>query len=159
MHCDDTYKLNWNCHPVILLGTTDAAKAFYPYGLALCKLEKDENYAFVFSSVKKAVLEFHGADFKPKYLVADEAQAISNGLKKIKLQKKDVEAFKNARDIYIWKNFDVLVKQTISLYEIKVQQNAMEIVAMQLQLELQELHLPSHHWSVLKIEGLRLPDS
>ncbi|RNA14355.1 hypothetical protein BpHYR1_035966 [Brachionus plicatilis] len=43
-------------------------------------------------------------------------------------------------------------KQTISLFEIKVQLNAMEIVSMQLQLEQQELHLPTHHWSVLKIE-------
>ncbi|RNA21703.1 hypothetical protein BpHYR1_009555 [Brachionus plicatilis] len=37
-----------------------------------------------------------------------------------KLQKKDIEAFKDARDKYIWKNFDVLFKQTNSLYEIKI---------------------------------------
>ncbi|RNA14357.1 hypothetical protein BpHYR1_035968 [Brachionus plicatilis] len=79
VHCDATYKLNWNCYPVILLGTTDAAKTFYLYGTAFCKSEKDEGYAFAFNAVKKAVLEFHDADFKPKYLVADVAQAISNG--------------------------------------------------------------------------------
>ena len=35
----------------------------------------------------------------------------------------------------------------------------MEIVAMQLRLEQQELHLQARHWSVLKIEGWRLPYS
>ncbi|RNA02581.1 hypothetical protein BpHYR1_031807 [Brachionus plicatilis] len=42
-------------------------------------LTKDEDYAFAFNALKKAVLEFHGVDFKPKYLVADAAQATSNG--------------------------------------------------------------------------------
>jgi len=45
---DGTYKLTHNNYPLIIPGSTDLAKQFHPFGLALCMNEEKSDFAFVF---------------------------------------------------------------------------------------------------------------
>jgi hypothetical protein len=49
---DITYKLTWINYPVLMCGTTDENKSFESFGLMLSKHETQEEFAFMFQSVK-----------------------------------------------------------------------------------------------------------
>jgi hypothetical protein len=81
---DGTYKLMWNCYPALVAGTTDWTNSFHPYGLAVTLNEKEESYQFLFESLIKSYEYVFGKDddfieYKSTALVADNADAISNG--------------------------------------------------------------------------------
>ncbi len=80
IHADGTYKIIWQKHTLITAGTTDKSKAWHPFGLMPTKSEKSKDYKFFFSSVKKAVKQCMGIEYRPTILVADAAGAISRGL-------------------------------------------------------------------------------
>ena len=61
---DSTYKLNWQGFPVIMIGTTDKAKHYHPFGLALSTDETSEDYAFACNSLKPAVSKVGLSDSK-----------------------------------------------------------------------------------------------
>lgn len=71
---DATYKLNWHGYPFLLVGTSDANRVFHPFAVALTKGETQEDFAFIFQEIYKAVPEW-----KPSILLADGAEAITNG--------------------------------------------------------------------------------
>ena len=48
---DGTHKITYQGYPLILVGTTDLCKEFHPFGIMLTKLEKPEDYAFMFACV------------------------------------------------------------------------------------------------------------
>lgn len=75
---DATYKLNWHGFPLMVLGTVDRTKRFYPLVYACCSHERGIDYAFIFDSVKKAIKDQFNEDFEPNILVADGADAIRN---------------------------------------------------------------------------------
>ena len=50
-----TYKLIWQGFPVPIVGTTDKAKKFLPFWLAVCMKEESADFAFIFSSLRYAV--------------------------------------------------------------------------------------------------------
>ena len=79
MCADATYKLIWQGYPVLIVGTTDRVKAFHPFGLAICMNETEEDFRFIFSSVKKASADICNINYEPTKLIADGSPAITNG--------------------------------------------------------------------------------
>ena len=76
---DATYKLIWQGFPVLIVGTTDKDKKFHPFGTAVCTFEDENDFAFIFNSVKDLLKETLTIDYKPSILVADASSAITNG--------------------------------------------------------------------------------
>ena len=65
--------------PIFLTGTTDTHKKFHPLTLCICTQETGNDFEFVFKSLKDALLKLYQYDYKPTSLVADGADAITNG--------------------------------------------------------------------------------
>jgi hypothetical protein len=61
------------------VGTTDREKKFHPFGLGITDHECDEDFEFVFNTVRATVLEVANFVYKPTTLIADNAHAITNG--------------------------------------------------------------------------------
>ena len=78
VNIDATYKLVWNSFPCIIVGTTDKNCHFHPFGFALISNETSRDYQFVFES-----LRVFDSSYSPKYLIADCAQAITNGFENV----------------------------------------------------------------------------
>lgn len=76
---DATYKLTYGGFPVLTAGTTDKSKIFHPFGLTLCSTEQSVDFAFFFRSVRQTAFRFYSVQIKPTTLVADNADAITNG--------------------------------------------------------------------------------
>ena len=79
---DSTYKLNYQGFPVFLLGVNDMCRHFHATSLSIKSGETDEDYAFIFSSLKIITdkLFFNSiSTYFPSILVADSAEAITNG--------------------------------------------------------------------------------
>lgn len=55
LHVDSTYKTNWSNLPVIVIGTTDQAKRFYPLALGITTTESTQDYEYIFNSLKNVV--------------------------------------------------------------------------------------------------------
>lgn len=71
---DATYKLVWQGYPVLLVGTSDAAKKFHPYAAAVTKGETAQDFEFLFRALHEVNLEW-----APSILLADGSEAITNG--------------------------------------------------------------------------------
>jgi len=71
---DATYKLIWQGYPCIVVGVVDHNKSFHPIGFIVCDSEDYQNFEFVFSSIRN-----FDPNFKPRFLVADCADAITKG--------------------------------------------------------------------------------
>ena len=69
----------WQGYPVLIVGTTDRAKQFHPFGLSVCINETQEDFAFIFKSLKSAVLYINAFDYQPTILIADASPAITHG--------------------------------------------------------------------------------
>ena len=80
---DATYKLICENFPVLTAGTTDKAKHFHPFGLAITKNERDSDFSFLFKCIKETCLRVLNKEPKFEYLVADNAGAITNGTENI----------------------------------------------------------------------------
>ena len=69
----------WIGLPIFLTGTTDTRKKFHPYTLSICTRETGDDFEFVFKSLKDALLKLYQYNYKPTSLIADGADAITNG--------------------------------------------------------------------------------
>lgn len=77
---DATYKLTWQGFPLIVAGTVDKCKQFHPIAVCLSKKEDAHDYAFVFNAIRQAYKHHNPLyEYKPTQLLADAAQAITNG--------------------------------------------------------------------------------
>ena len=74
VNIDATYKLNSQGYPVLVVGTTDRAKHFHPFAVALARNETGRSFAFLFKALREAC-----QNWKPDVLIADSAVAITNG--------------------------------------------------------------------------------
>jgi hypothetical protein len=63
----------------LTVGTTDRAKHFHPFGLALCSHQDTDDFHFLFKSIKDAALLVHAIDYNCDILIADNAKEITNG--------------------------------------------------------------------------------
>lgn len=80
VHADGTYKLDWNKHPVLIVGTSDFDRKFHPFGIAVTTRETHFDYKFLFGCLDKGVDKL-GLERPtcPLNLIADAAPAITNG--------------------------------------------------------------------------------
>lgn len=83
VNSDGTYKCIWQGYPVLLVGCTDMQKVFYPTGLGITTQECEDDFAFLFNSLKLGVEKVSEKEFLPKVLIADSAAAISNAFSQI----------------------------------------------------------------------------
>jgi hypothetical protein len=58
---------------------TDKTKSFHPFGLVVTREEKDVDFHFMFVAVKETVYSVTSQTYTPKILIADNAEAITNG--------------------------------------------------------------------------------
>ena len=80
---DATYKLTYGNFPALTGGTTDRAKKFHPFGLALCNSEKEIDFAFFFKSIKQVAEQVYNKTIDPRIIIADNAEAIANGFEQV----------------------------------------------------------------------------
>ena len=52
---------------------------FHPLAKSICSNETEEDFAFAFNSIKNDVKSIFNFDYKPNTLMADAAEAITNG--------------------------------------------------------------------------------
>ena len=71
---DTTHKLIWQGYPVLIIGVIDNNKSFHPIGLMVSNNEQNEDFEFVFSSIKS-----YEPDFKANFLVSDCADPVTDG--------------------------------------------------------------------------------
>ena len=54
LQTDGTYKLMWQGYPVLFIGTSDAQRSFFPFGMAVTSHERSADFQFIFESLQKA---------------------------------------------------------------------------------------------------------
>ena len=81
LQADATYKLLWLNYPVLIIGMSDREKVFHPLGLALCKQETGNDFTFIFKSLLIGITRCGFQVPKKVHLLADGADAITNGFK------------------------------------------------------------------------------
>ncbi|RMZ97753.1 hypothetical protein BpHYR1_006011, partial [Brachionus plicatilis] len=83
---DATYKLLYGGFPVLTGGTTDKSRKLHPFGLALCKTEQEDDFAFYFKALKENCKKHLDFTINQNILVADNADnqfSIENGFRQI----------------------------------------------------------------------------
>lgn len=83
VHIDATYKLVWQGFPIFIVGTTDIAKHFHPFGIAVCTNEQTNDFKFIFNGISKGLELVNQQKFDPKVLISDGSIAIRNAFKDI----------------------------------------------------------------------------
>ena len=61
------------------IGTTDMRKRFHPISMCICSHESAIDYEFIFASVRRVIAKLFDTDYRPAILMADGADAITNG--------------------------------------------------------------------------------
>ena len=80
---DTTWKLIQHGYPLLVVGTTDKAKVFHPFGIAMCANEKEEAYTFIFKALYDSIYDIYNYEYEPTTLIGDAADAITNGFKEV----------------------------------------------------------------------------
>ena len=63
----------------MLIGTTDKHRKFHPLSLSVCRNETFVEYGYVCRALTKSLSDIYGYHYKPSILIADGADAITNG--------------------------------------------------------------------------------
>lgn len=64
-----------------MVGTTDKKKSFHPFGIAICTNERNQDFEFIFKSIKTCAKQFDNFYYEPDTLIADAADATTIGFK------------------------------------------------------------------------------
>lgn len=83
LHCDVTYKLNWNGFPVLLIGTTDLYQKFHVFGISVCRHDTETDFVFLFAALKNGLKEKFNVKLEPKYLISDATKNIHNAFQSV----------------------------------------------------------------------------
>ncbi|CAF0869309.1 unnamed protein product [Brachionus calyciflorus] len=75
---DATYKVIFQGYPLIIAGTIDYHRHFKPILAAVTTREAEDDYTFVFDSIKKKI-----PNYNPTYLLADGADQITNSFQNV----------------------------------------------------------------------------
>lgn len=82
LQADATYKLTWLGFPVLIIGISDVNNVFHPFGLALTRDETADDFEFLFTSLIVGLKRCQLEPLNHVDLLADAADAITNGFKK-----------------------------------------------------------------------------
>lgn len=66
-----------------MIGTTDYNKEYHPFGILITKTETEDDFEFMFRSIKDLVKAIYRVEYKPTILLADAAPAITNGFERV----------------------------------------------------------------------------
>ncbi|CAF1550482.1 unnamed protein product, partial [Rotaria sordida] len=78
LQVDATFKLNWNELPVLVFGSSDGNRRFFPYGIAVIGTdEAASSYITLFQTVKECVFNVTGLQYNVQYLMADGGKGIT----------------------------------------------------------------------------------
>lgn len=80
---DATYKLVWQGFPFLVMGTVDRAKKFHPLCFSCTSHEQQDDFEFLFQTIKSATEKFGGYEFHPKLLISNASYAITNAFDEI----------------------------------------------------------------------------
>ena len=78
--------------PCLIAGTTDMDRHFHPFGFAVCSNEVEEDFRFIFESIKD-----HNHDNKNLILVSDSSDAIRNAFENVNESKNKVMCWAHVR--------------------------------------------------------------
>ena len=67
--------------PVFLIGTTDKHRKFHPFTVNICRNETHAEYEYICRALKKTLADLFNHEYRPDILIADGADAITNGFK------------------------------------------------------------------------------
>lgn len=73
LHADATYKLIWQGFLVLICGTTDMRRHFHPFGVGVCVNERQEDFTFIFNTIKQKALHIFNVQPDFKVLISDAA--------------------------------------------------------------------------------------
>jgi hypothetical protein len=77
---DATYKILIEGFIVLTLGTSDKNGRFHPFGYGISRGEAEDDFKFLFDSLQKGISIVEPTRiYNPTCLIADNAEAISNG--------------------------------------------------------------------------------
>ncbi len=79
---DTTHKVMWEGFPLFLNGTTDMCRSYQPQSISICTQETEKEFEFAFNAIKDSLLNIFDYNYRPTILVADGAEAITNGFMK-----------------------------------------------------------------------------
>jgi hypothetical protein len=74
---DSTHCMIWNGFPVFLTGTTDLSRQFHPFCLSVCTNEDNEDFTFIFNTLKVSIQVLFNIIYNPTILMADAAASIT----------------------------------------------------------------------------------
>ncbi|GBM35770.1 hypothetical protein AVEN_108967-1 [Araneus ventricosus] len=80
---DATYKLIWHGYPVLIFGSSDMNRGFYPFAIAVCNNETESDFAIIFNSVRDSCYKIDQTQWNPKTLLSDASSVITNGFKTV----------------------------------------------------------------------------
>jgi hypothetical protein len=90
LNADGTYRVNFDGHPMLILGTSDCGRVFHPFGLATTSREAHLDFKFLFNSwvLGRELIGLNAQQLteKPISLMADAAAAITNGFNESRLK-------------------------------------------------------------------------
>ena len=119
---DTTHKILWEGFPVFLTGTTDLRRSYHPSSLSVCTNETATEFEFVFNALKKVQEKLFNYIFRPNCLVADGADAITNGFMKA-FNYMSIDDFIR---IMCWPHVDRAYKPKLASIKDKEIENAIE---------------------------------
>lgn len=73
LHADATYKLIWQGFPVLVCGTTDMGRHFHPFGVGVCVNERQEDFKFIFQTIKDSARRIFNTELNFEVLISDAA--------------------------------------------------------------------------------------
>jgi len=76
-----------------MVGTTDFNREYHPYGIMITQHENEEDYEFMFNTLKQLAIKIHDVEFNPTILLADTAGAITKGFANV---------FELSHRVYCW---------------------------------------------------------
>lgn len=80
---DGTYKLVFQRYPLVVVGSTDNNKRFHFFGVAVLSNETQDDYAFVFTTIKDGVKRLFDVLYSPNTFMSDASNAIQNAFQQV----------------------------------------------------------------------------
>ena len=95
LRADATYKLIWQGYPVLIIGTTDREKAFHPFGLAVSMNETEQDFSFIFESIKQAAQDICNLNYQSCSMLSGQSIKLFSIISIWNVSKKNIRWFED----------------------------------------------------------------